>query len=661
VSREYDPSLVDGLLEKLSREKNVRRLREYADRLARVYKKPGPWVYWDYRPKPRPANQVAWERTAAIAAALNRLLAQGEPQLRLAVLRIMQRENISVGKETLGSWLKGERDPQRVAALLAYLHDHPMAASQLQLGSLILDSELSTTNRLAGLSLFVRGMEKQHAASLLAISQRLEDGPVLAESLVLFGKYRSRGAASLLKSKLDSNRPEVRSAAIQALGELQAAEGREPLTRLLADPDPTVRSAAAAAAGKLQESRAIAPLLALAADRDGPVRGASLAALLSLKEPRAVPLAVAAIGDRETEQIALESLRVLGGPEQSAAVTELAKHSPSLDVLTAVVQTLNTWRERPTTKHTEQQALDRAVAEIHGSCGNLVRWYVSGPHKADDAIDNETAPAQIRFATGTEGNVVIAAKGAQPGSWYVARTDVAVTQSTDVELLGSSSCRLRIWINRKSIYRRQEPKPFRIDSDRVSVTLAKGNNRLAVSLGPASPESPIEFQLRFRRKSVLVDHERLLQAALSQSGNIERGRSIFLNVEKSLCLNCHRLGNRGGRTGPELTGLGSRYSRIYIAESILQPSRTIAPSFGTVVAALTNGKVVSGVKVDESETVLTLADSQGREQKIVKADIEQQTSSILSTMPEGLEKHIREEEFVDLVAFLTSLKTGATP
>src|SRR5262249_11292900 len=273
--------------------------------------------------------------------------------------------------------------------------------------------------------------------------------------------------------------------------------------------------------------------------------------------------------------------------------------------------------------------------------GNLVRWYVSGPQTTGDSIDSEAAHAQLRFATGTEGHVAIAAKGAQPGNWYVGRTDVAVVESTDVELLGSSSGRMRFWINGKSIYRREEQKPFRIDSDRVSVTLAKGTNRLAVSLGAASPESPVEFQLRFRRKSVLVDHERLLRAALSQSGNIERGRSVFLNVEKSRCLNCHRLGDRGGRTGPELTGTGTRYSRLYIAESILQPSRTIAPSFGTIVAALTNGKVVAGVKVDESETVLTLADSEGREQKIVKADIETQTTSTLSTMPEGLEKHIR--------------------
>src|SRR5262249_35625427 len=139
-------------------------------------------------------------------------------------------------------------------------------------------------------------------------------------------------------------------------------------------------------------------------------------------------------------------------------------------------------------------------------------------------------------------------------------------------------------------------------------------------------------------------------------GNLERGRAVFLNAEKSQCLKCHRLGDQGERTGPELTGVGNRFSRIYIAESILQPSRTIAPSFGTVVAVLDSGKTISGVKTAESATELTLVDNQGQKHLIAKSEIEEQHASPQSTMPEGLEKRFTEDEFVDLVAFLASLK-----
>ena len=63
-----EPEVVDGLIARLGREPDPGRRRRYADLLARVYKTPGPWAYWGYRPAPRPANTVAWERTEAIAA-----------------------------------------------------------------------------------------------------------------------------------------------------------------------------------------------------------------------------------------------------------------------------------------------------------------------------------------------------------------------------------------------------------------------------------------------------------------------------------------------------------------------------------------------------------------------------------------------------------------
>ena len=86
----------------------------------------------------------------------------------------------------------------------------------------------------------------------------------------------------------------------------------------------------------------------------------------------------------------------------------------------------------------------------------------------------------------------------------------------------------------------------------------------------------------------------------------------------------------------------------------LSASRTIAPSFGTVVVTLKNGKTLSGVKVAETEKALTLADNQGTKYELARSDVEEQQASPLSTMPEGLEKRLTEAEFVDLVAFLVS-------
>jgi putative heme-binding domain-containing protein len=209
---------------------------------------------------------------------------------------------------------------------------------------------------------------------------------------------------------------------------------------------------------------------------------------------------------------------------------------------------------------------------------------------------------------------------------------------------------LQVWLAGQHVYRRDQARKYQVDSDRFAASLARGSNRLLVQVrGPA-----LEFHLRFRRKSASAEHERLTQAALNRPGSPERGRKLFFDAEKTLCLKCHRLGNQGEAVGPELTGVGGRFSRIYLVESILEPSRTIAPSFGTLVLTLKNGKTLTGVKVMETETMITLADNQGQKQVLAKADIEEQQQSLLSTMPEGLEKRVSADEFVDLIAFLAS-------
>ena len=140
-------------------------------------------------------------------------------------------------------------------------------------------------------------------------------------------------------------------------------------------------------------------------------------------------------------------------------------------------------------------------------------------------------------------------------------------------------------------------------------------------------------------------------------GSATRGREVFLNVEKSQCVKCHRLAEQqAGRIGPDLTGIGSRFSRIHLIESILEPSRTVAPSYATVVLALEDGQVLSGVRIAETEATLTLGDNKGKVHTIKRSEIDQLKVQLQSTMPEGLEKRLTDREFVDLLIFLISQK-----
>jgi len=401
------------------------------------------------------------------------------------------------------------------------------------------------------------------------------------------------------------------------------------------------------------------------------VRRASLAALRQLRERRAIPLAVAALRDQETEVEALECIGELGGPEQAVAAADLAMRHPAAEILTRVVRLLTTWSSRPNLAAAQRLNLNRAVAKVQGASGTLLRWQAKGPVRAalTAQILEEVAsfesfslkkgqPApdwQTMLAAGTESPLRFGSGQRPQGkiSWF-AFTDIVVPAKTTVQFLAASSTPLRVWLNGRPAYQRARPAGFVLDSDRFSTTLARGANRILVEM--TSIKGPVSWHMRFRPVSSQAEHEKLTQAALNRQGDPARGRALFFNVEKSQCLKCHRLGDRGERIGPDLTGVGARFSRVYLIESILEPSRTIAPSYQTVLVVLADGRQLMGVKVAETAKMLTLADKEGKKHELAKADIGDQQAQSQSTMPDGLEKRLTEREFIDLIAFLAGEK-----
>src|SRR5439155_18585758 len=133
----------------------------------------------------------------------------------------------------------------------------------------------------------------------------------------------------------------------------------------------------------------------------------------------------------------------------------------------------------------------------------------------------------------------------------------------------SSSGKLSVWLNGKLVYRRSQTSSYATDSDKFEADLEAGLNRLVAEVSEAGSA---EVHARFRRKSATERHERLSQLALTTRGNADRGRETFLNAEKATCIKCHRLGGQGGQIGPDLTGVGRRFSKIHLIESILEPS-----------------------------------------------------------------------------------------
>ena len=147
--------------------------------------------------------------------------------------------------------------------------------------------------------------------------------------------------------------------------------------------------------------------------------------------------------------------------------------------------------------------------------------------------------------------------------------------------------------------------------------------------------------------------------ALTHQGDIARGAKLFTDKSKLACVKCHSTDGKASKAGPDLYAAGDAYGRRDLVNSVLTPSATIAPGYGTVMVETKAGEQVQGTLKQSNAEGIQLMNAEGKLIKLAKADIQQQQGSATSLMPEGLQNALSLAEFTDLSEYLTSLKQPA--
>lgn len=132
-------------------------------------------------------------------------------------------------------------------------------------------------------------------------------------------------------------------------------------------------------------------------------------------------------------------------------------------------------------------------------------------------------------------------------------------------------------------------------------------------------------------------------------GNAERGKAVF---EKLACHRCH-VGAR--RLGPSLAKVTQRLSREDVFESIVNPSKSISPTYQTTMLATTQGTVYNGLLIYESPESTLLQTGPDTTVRILGADVIAQRLGDKSLMPDGLLDGLKDEQISDLYAYLKTL------
>ncbi len=136
--------------------------------------------------------------------------------------------------------------------------------------------------------------------------------------------------------------------------------------------------------------------------------------------------------------------------------------------------------------------------------------------------------------------------------------------------------------------------------------------------------------------------------------DFDNGRKMFSGAA---CYTCHRFGNAGGMTGPDLTGAGGRYSPHDLLDQIINPSSVINEQFAPIIVTKNDGTIMTGVVVNLSGDGVTLNTDLTDPNQRVNVDRKEVKSielSKVSPMPPMLLAMLKKEEILDLMAYVLS-------
>ncbi|PQJ27693.1 PVC-type heme-binding CxxCH protein [Rubritalea profundi] len=141
---------------------------------------------------------------------------------------------------------------------------------------------------------------------------------------------------------------------------------------------------------------------------------------------------------------------------------------------------------------------------------------------------------------------------------------------------------------------------------------------------------------------------------VNTDGDPHRGETIYRRVAMQ-CTACHAIGGIGSPIGPDLVSIGASAPVDYLITSLLNPNDKIKEGYHTTSVIEKNGNAHTGGLVSEGREEVVLRDFAGKSIRIARADIKSLKISPVSMMPPGLTASLREDEFIDLVRFLSEL------
>jgi len=557
----------------------------------------------------------------------------------------------------------------------------------------------------------------EKALPLLQSIDRANDPILRARALWLLGGIPGEGQAAVRRAleDIDSNFRMLAWRVLRRYG----ADLSEPLNQLAKDPSPQVRREVAVTLEHWPAERAIEALAALCRKYDGKDRwmlealgiGARskenllYARLLDnftvkwssrfgqllwvLRPSDALPKLIALLKDDSLsvdERVeVLDALSAQAKPEAALAVTEFFQAADQPRELTEksfarlAQQLYSEWTElrgnpavlSAVRKGIQTPALQAQALELAGD--------LEDPNLGPDLLalaKSEAGPEAARVQA-------IEALGRTKKDAYVTELEPMV-QSGEVKLrvaavraIGSLKAK-NLEPQMKKLLLSQAPNEVRTEAVRI---LGRGESGCTVLLDlEQSGQLPAELRNvasavtnASASPAILSRAKRLLPPVVSRNrkplppvrellwreGDAERGKKLFSAVAGPKCASCHSLDDSKKSLGPNLSQIGDKLGKDALLDSILNPSAGIAPEYYVWRLQTKTEGIVIGIVAEDTPQRVTVQTDATTDLRFKPSEILSRQRSRLSLMPEDLANTMTEQQMVDVLAFLTTLKKEA--
>jgi putative membrane-bound dehydrogenase-like protein len=603
--------------------------------LADLHRREPPWDgrWWGTQPaaRARPERTLEWAGTAAVLEALRLALRDPSPLVRQAAIEGQRAARDPGAAPALRALFETELHPDVRRAIVRALgamkdpDSAPLVASILR--DPLLNSDVAAEAVRAAAS--IDRPESTRALVALAAA----DSDLLLPAIQALGSLKA--GAETVARHVDHSDSKIALAAVEALSQSRHAAG---LIRALSDSRSRVRRAAAQSLGDLGDRSAVEPLIRAAAEAGS--RSESIQALARMPDLRALDLYLEGLQSRTAA--VRQNCRGAVAALEREALPALESRLPELPP--AVVDELRLAFSSP-----------RAIAD----------WMVIGPFPNPgpapfDAVDlqAEYGGRRWRKATALGSGLVDLAATLGPHSSVAAYawSEIESDREIEAELALGSDDGLTLWLDGKKIFEDLGDRGWTPGQFKVKAKLRAGRNGLLARISQGGGAWGFSVAWTAPRRGSLFEPARpkdYAGFARDRRGDVSRGRALFTETG---CAKCHKAGGEGSDIAPDLTGVGAKYGRAELIESVLEPSKQVLDGYRQTLVFLKDGDTRAGLLKGETADELVLYDAQGQKQSIPRSQVKSTRLSELSVMPDGLHSGLSLQEFADLIEYLQSLR-----